>query len=183
MRPQFLGGAGLHQIFLSPNLQDFRRRAMVKSAVDFAASANAAAFHIGDFVSAKRNGLAAISVLLQHLSGRKGLAGLEAIIWTFLQQQNVSARFGQEAGGYRAARPGADHRDFTCDFTRRVGHHPGHGHFPRRMRMWHRIRTHVCRRPAVERERCQAFVITNQIARKTQFRATPGGHLPVASRR
>src|ERR1044071_707920 len=99
-----------------PGFEDLGRSAMVKAAVDFTATANAATFDEGDLIFAQSDCLAAVTIFGEHLFERKWVTAFERKGGTFFNEQDVAPGFSQEGGGDSATRAGADHSNFTLQF-------------------------------------------------------------------
>src|SRR5438270_13779413 len=113
MRNQIGFGKILDPEFFAPPFQNLGGSAMIKTAVDLAAAAYAAAFDIGNFVTTEGNGLAAVAVFLQHFVNGKGPARFLGIKWTFFDQQDIASGFGEQARGQGPAGARTNYDNFA----------------------------------------------------------------------
>ena len=74
----------------APRFQNIRRRAMVKSTVDFTAAPHTAAFNVGDFVLAQGDNLAAITIFVNHFFEGKRRAAFKGKERPFFDKQQKS---------------------------------------------------------------------------------------------
>ena len=168
-----------------PQLQNLRGRPMIEAAVDLAAAAHATALDVGHLVSAHRDGLPAVAVFQQHLRSRERRAGFQSAKRALLNQEDITARLSQKAGGDGATRPGTDDRNGASQFPRRdrndplrLGRHarqrPGIALSRRPHPHSHRARQRrgsalsAFGLPAVKGEDGQALVVAHQVALKTK---------------
>ena len=157
----------------SPAFENFRRCAVIKSTIDLASTTNAATFDIGNLVFAKRDGLATVPIFLKHFVRGKWFARTQWQMLAFLDEQNITSSFGQQAGGDRAAGAASDDDNLSAEFVGRACHSVC------AVRVLLRYGAHGVTRPtsAIKCQRRQAFEVADEIALETDARVFPRGDL------